>query len=101
VWQEESFRDLKSGGFQWQHSRAWKPDHADHLLLVLALAYAWTLTHGTLVMEGDPVWRRRVTRGTRQRFSWFRLGLRYLSQALWLQQPIYLGLFFAPDQRLC
>jgi hypothetical protein len=101
VWQEESFRDLKSGGFQWQHSRVWQPPHAEHLLLVLALAYAWTLTHGTLVMAGDPVWRRRVTRGTRPRFSWFRLGLRYLSQALWLQQPVYLGLFFAPHQRLC
>lgn len=48
-WQESSFRDLKSDGWQWQASRIWTPAHANRLLLVLALAYAWVLTLGTLV----------------------------------------------------
>jgi hypothetical protein len=100
VWQEESFRDLKSGGWQWHRSRVWQPDHADRLILVLALAYAWTLTHGTLVMA-SPELLRQVTRGTRKRFSVFRCGLRFLSARLARQEPVWPGLFFAPAIRLC
>jgi hypothetical protein len=99
VWQEEGFRDLKSGGWQWQRSRVWHPDHADRLLLVLALAYAWTLTHGTLVLHAPDLWPR-VSRGTRKRFSVFRCGLRLLSALLARQEPVWPGLFFAPAQRL-
>lgn len=46
-WQEASFRDLKSDGWQWQVSRVWPPDHAERLILVMALAYAITLCAGT------------------------------------------------------
>lgn len=99
VWQEESFRDLKGGGWQWQRSRVWQPDHADRLVLVLALAYAWTLTHGTLVMHA-PELLRRVTRGTRKRFSLFRCGLRLLNRWLACHEPVWPGLFFAPAKRL-
>jgi hypothetical protein len=100
VWQEEAFRDLKSGGWQWQRSRVWPPDHADRLVLVLALAYAWTLTHGTLILH-TPELLRRVTRGHRKRFSLFRCGLRLLSGLLARQEPVWPGLFFAPAKRLC
>lgn len=99
VWQEEGFRDLKGGGWQWQRSRVWQPEHADRLVLILALAYAWTLTHGTLVMH-SPELLRRVTRGTRKRFSLFRCGLRLLSHLLACQEPVWPGLFFAPAKRL-
>ena len=34
-----SFRDLKSDGFNWQRSHIWLADHAERLLLVLALSY--------------------------------------------------------------
>lgn len=37
--QEVSFRDLKSDGFDWQRSHVWLADHAERLLLVLALSY--------------------------------------------------------------
>lgn len=99
VWQEEGFRDLKGGGWQWQRSRVWQPAHADRLILVLALAYAWTLTHGTLVMA-SPTLLRHVTRGTRKRFSIFRCGLRLLTRLLARQEPVWPGLFFAPAKRL-
>src|SRR5258706_922058 len=52
-WQEQSFKDLKSGGWNWQQSQVWQPDHAEVLLLVLALAYAWVLSLGTLVAHAD------------------------------------------------
>lgn len=99
VWQEEGFRDLKGGGWQWQRSRVWHPAHADRLVLVLALAYAWTLTQGTLLVA-DPLLWRRVTRGTRKRFSLFRCGLRFFSQALARHESVWVGLFFAPPKRL-
>lgn len=99
VWQEEGFRDLKSGGWQWQRSRVWQPAHADRLVLVLALAYAWTLTQGTLVLRA-PHLARRVTRGARKRFSVFRCGLRFFSHALARQELVWAGLCFSPPKRV-
>ena len=84
-WQEASFRDLKSDGWQWQTSRIYTPAHANRLLLVLALAYAYVLTLGSLAFD-DPALRRLITKGTRPAFSIFRLGLRltdlFLAQAI-------------------
>ncbi len=80
-WQESSFRDLKSDGWQWQASRIWTPAHANRLLLVLALAYAWVLTLGTLVCT-DAELTRRVTKGRKPTYSIFRLGLRLWEQLM-------------------
>jgi hypothetical protein len=100
-WQEESFRDLKSGGWQWQRSQVWLPAHAERLILILALAYAWALTQGTLLFTGQDAWRRRVSRGSKRRYSLFREGLRHLRQAVCFPERVYPGLFFAPDKLLC
>lgn len=97
-WQEQSFRDLKSGGWNWQQSHVWQPDHAQVLLLVLALAYAWVLSLGTLVAQAEPAIRARITRGTKRLYSIFREGLRYWLDLLRARKPLYLGLFFAPDK---
>jgi hypothetical protein len=99
-WQEQSFRDLKSGGWNWQQSHVWQSDHAQVLVLVLALAYAWVLSLGTLVAHAERVVRSRITRGSRCLLSIFRLGLRYWLDLFFSQRPIYLGLFFAPDKLL-
>lgn len=37
--QEVSFRDLKSDGFDWHRSHVWLAEHAERLLLALALSY--------------------------------------------------------------
>ncbi|MCB9457358.1 MAG: hypothetical protein H6671_15335 [Anaerolineaceae bacterium] len=66
-YQEVSFRDLKSDGFQWHRSHVWVPDHADRLLLVLALAYALVM----LVGQALPP----ATTGRQSRLSTFRRGL--------------------------
>lgn len=65
--QEVSFRDLKSDGFQWHRSHVWKPDHADRLLLVLAITY-WLVM---LVAQTLPV----VSSGKQSRHSFFRRAL--------------------------
>lgn len=78
AWQEQSFKDLKSSGWQWQDSQIRVPDHAERLVLVLALAYAWVLALGTLVACLNDELKQLVTRGKkRPRFGIFRQGLRY------------------------
>ncbi len=80
-WQEASFRDLKSDGWQWQCSRIWTPAHANRLLLVMALAYAWVLSLGTLALD-NPMLTSRVHKGRHTTYSVFRLGLRLWHQLL-------------------
>jgi len=94
-WQEQSFRDLKSGGWHWNDSQVWQPDHAERLLLVLALAYALTLSLGLRLLHQTEL-RSQVSRGKRPHYSWFRLGLRLLSALKRLTEPIYFWLDFRP-----
>jgi hypothetical protein len=97
MWQEESFRDLKSGGWQWQCTYVTSPDHAHRLVFVLALAYAWMLTQGTLVLHGDSAIQREVFDGRDNKYSLFRSGLRYFKRmAACHLTRIYVGLFFMP-----
>jgi hypothetical protein len=97
VWQEESFRDLKSGGWQWQYTYVTSPDHAQRLLLILALAYAWMLTQGTFVFHADPELQREVYSGRRNKYSIFRSGLRFFKRMLFIApSKIFVGLFFTP-----
>jgi hypothetical protein len=79
MWEETAFRDQKSNGWQWQRSHVWDPEHANRLWLVMALAYAWTLSLGTWVIR-TPRLRRELTRGTTWRRSVFQLGLRLLTR---------------------
>jgi len=99
-WQEQSFKDLKSGGWNWQQSHVWQPDHAQVLLLVLALAYAWILSLGTLIAHADKPIRARITRSSRRWYSVFREGLRYWLDLTFSANPVCPGLFFAPDKLL-
>lgn len=97
MWQEESFRDLKSGGWQWQCTYITSPDHAHRLVLVLALAYAWMLTQGTLVLHGDSVIQREVFDGRHNKYSLFRSGLRYFRRMVAAHPTrILFGLLFVP-----
>jgi len=75
-WQEASFRDLKSDGWQWQQSHIFTPAHANLLVLAMSLAYAWTLTLGVLAFD-DPTLYQLVGKGQRCQYSLFRLGLRF------------------------
>jgi hypothetical protein len=48
---EESFRDEKSHGFQWNQSRIRHPQHASRLLLVMALAMNLAIQLGLLLIK--------------------------------------------------
>lgn len=97
MWQEESFRDLKSGGWQWHRSLIQRPDHAQRLLLALTLAYGWVLALGTRAICASKATRRRLTRGRRRTYSVFRLGLRYFRDLHSNDQPLPMSLFFRPN----
>jgi len=97
-WQEQSFRDFKSGGWHWGQSQVWQPAHAECLLLVVALTYAWVLSLGTLMDAAEPALRQRITRGSQRHFSLFREGLRYLRDLWQRQVPITPFLCFIMDK---
>lgn len=96
MWQEEGFRDLKSGGWNWQRSQVRSLSHANRLLLVLVLAYTWTLSLGTLAIRAGKSLRRQLARGRRRRLSVFRLGLRYFYHLCYRHLPLPFILFFRP-----
>jgi hypothetical protein len=96
VWQEQGFRDLKSGGLHWNRSRIWNPDHANRLMLALALAYAWLLSLGTTVIRAGHAARSALTRGSDRRFSVFRLGLRHFASLASRLNPTLFCLSFVP-----
>jgi hypothetical protein len=96
MWQEEGFRDLKSGGWNWQRSQVRSLSHANRLVFVLVLAYAWTLSLGTIAIRAGKALRRKLARGRRRRLSVFRLGLRYLYYLFSRKQPFPFALFFRP-----
>lgn len=75
-WQEAGFRDLKSDGWQWQASRIFTPTYADRLMLVMALAYALTVTAGSLALSDPLAYPVNKASASRTPFSLFRLGLR-------------------------
>ncbi len=82
-WQEASFKDLKSGGWQWQASHLTDPQRMERLLLVMALAYAWCITLGTFVWSQPPHLRAATaTPDELLRLSLFHLGQRFLARVL-------------------
>lgn len=89
VWQEESFRDLKSGGWQWHTSFIRDPERANRFLLILTVAYGWMIALGTQVT---------TSRAMRQRYSVFRRGVRWIKTRLERSETdlIPVGLEFRP-----
>jgi hypothetical protein len=77
--EELSFRDDKSAGFDWGHSRVRDPAHMDRLLLVLQLAACFVLAQGTFVLTHG--FRSVLERPDRRTLSVFSLGLRWLDRA--------------------
>ncbi len=86
-WQEAGFRDLKSDGWQWHTSRIFSPDHANRLVLVMALATAWTLTLGAFAFD-EPDLKTYFTKGRATTYSLFRLGLRFVEALLDHTAPV-------------
>lgn len=99
-WQEQSFRDLKSGGWKWGESRVRLPQHVANLLILLALAYTWMVALGSQAVAAgcaQPL-VRRSNGSWRRLWSLFKEGLRYFAQVV-QRYTVCLGLVFIPDRR--
>ena len=88
-WQEESFKDLKSGGWQLQQTKLRRSARRLHRhLFVMALAYAWMISLGTNVVTAPISIQRRVaTLDDLRRYSIFRLGLRWFNYLIEICPP--------------
>jgi hypothetical protein len=99
VWQEESFRDLKSGGWQWQGSLIRNPEVVERLLLPMALAYTWCVSIGLLFLSDEHLRKSVDCIRTHIKYGIFRLGLRLIKRYLYLDPskiPLGIGPFPSP-----
>ena len=95
MWQELSFKDLKSAGWQWQSSHLDDAERVSRLLLAMTLAYAWTMTQGTFVLH-DATLIRDICDGQPQAYSLFRAGLRFFKRMIFQPERIFVGLYLVP-----
>lgn len=98
AWIEQGFKQIKRGGWQWQHTRMDDPKRAERLWLAVALATWWLLSVGG---EADAEVREETLadvpgteRGCRPRWrlvAVFHRGLTLIMAALLNQERIPLG----------
>lgn len=99
-WQEQSFRDLKSHGWQWNASYIRHPDHMARLFLLLVVAYTWMLALGSYAVHwgrSQPLQRHPDGR-LRRHWSLFKEGLRLFIEYV-QRHTVCLKLCFVPDKR--
>ena len=87
MWNELTFRDCKSGGWQWQKSRVWNPERADMLWLAMSAAYARMLSLGAKVWLSPKIQRAAVG-GDPDSVNVFSLGLILFQNRLWNRRRI-------------
>jgi hypothetical protein len=100
-WQEQSFRDLKSGGWHWGDSRVIHPDHMNRLLVLLVLAYAWAVALGSVAVtrgQAQPLQCHQDGRVTRH-WSLFKEGIQFFFEVVW-RHDCFIDIHFLPDPRL-
>jgi hypothetical protein len=83
-WCEQTFRDEKSSGFQWQQSRITDPIRAFRLVLVMILATLLSISLGTWLIKTGR--RKDLDPHRQRRLSLFQLGLRYLHHLMVLSR---------------
>ena len=104
-WIEQGFKDLKRGGWQWQHTRMGDPARVARLWLALAVATLWAVSVGGEVDATLPAssWellpaahiarRRGRHRPPPRLLSCFRRGVLRILAALLRGEPLPLGRF--------
>jgi len=99
-WQEQSFRDLKSGGWHWGDCRIRHSDHVARLLVLLALAYTWIVALGSQAVAAGRAHSlvKQPLNLPRRLWSLFREGLNYFVDVV-QRLTVCLDLIFIPDSR--
>ena len=101
-WQEQSFRDLKSGGWQLANCRLRSVERMTRFLAILVLAQGMALALGSLAVEANKTRKLIKTKEGRRRraLSLFKEGLNYFTGYV-IPQNKFPALRFIPDKRLC
>jgi hypothetical protein len=86
TWCEESHRDEKSSGLNWQRSRVNDPRHAQRLVLLMALATLMCISLGAAAIKRGL--RHLFDPRRRRKLSVFQLGMRWLGYAVTHDQPL-------------
>lgn len=96
---DHSFKDDKSGGFEWEQTHLVQPDQVDRMLLVLAVATLYLVSGGVWHVAADL--RRTIDPHTKRGLSYLQIGLRavqrVLHQGLHLKIPLHLDPVRDPD----
>jgi hypothetical protein len=74
MWIEQTFRDVKSSGLNWHHSRVTDPAHADRLITVVALAVLLAMSMGIWAIKRGH--RHEMDTCRSRRLSLFQIGQR-------------------------
>jgi hypothetical protein len=100
TWQELGFRDLKSAGWHWGDTQIRCPEHMERLLVILTIAYAWTIAWGSQAVAARRAHtlQRRADRVLRRSWSLFREGLSHFFEVI-IRVTVCLHLLFIPDYR--
>lgn len=101
-WQEQSFRDLKSGGWQLEMCRLRSAERMSRFLAILALAQGASLALGSLAVITRKARRLIKTKDGKLRrpLSLFKEGIAYLHKHI-LDHDDFPTLRFIHDQTLC
>ncbi len=100
-WQEQSFRDLKSGGWHWGESHIQQPAHMARLLILLSVAYAWMIAVGSQAValgKSQPLVREKTGK-VRRHWSLFKEGVRFFIEVIH-RHTYWLDWLFMPDPRV-
>ena len=98
MWIELMFRDLKSGGWEWERSRVWNPDRANRLWLAMALAHAWMASLGAAAFSSDKAVKEVAGgRSRAARSALFRLGVDMFRLCLERGRRVVCSLLFPAD----
>ena len=101
-WQEQCFRDLKSGGWQLEMCRLRCADRLGRFLAILAMARGLALSLGSLAVRKNKA--RRLIKAKsgklRRPLSLFKEGIVYLNRYT-IGQDKLPSMYFFRDQRLC
>lgn len=102
AWIECGFKDFKRGGWRWEQTKMTRPERAERLWLVMAVAMLWTLSVGGEV-DADLVPASLPAGSVPRLLSCFVLGLNRILCAVSSGHSIPVGRFFpqawphAPD----
>ena len=101
-WQEQSFRDFKSGGWNWLQSGIRCPQRMSRFIAIMVMAYIYMISFGCHAVAAgcaSPL-IRDSKKGWRRKWSLFKEGLNYFHGYV-IRQGLRLPLRLIADDRLC